>query len=265
MRVLIVDDEAAARRRLSIMLDDLDVEVVGQAANGVEALELVSERRPDVLLLDISMPEVDGFDVARHLSDPKPLIVFQTAHDEHALEAFEHEAVDYLVKPVSVRKLERSLSRVRERLDRQLLVLGLRLRDAAPEDPRREISPAVLRQLRSAVAPSLAATSPRLLVRERGGHRLVQYCDVVVFVAMEGLVYARTETSEHLTDYTLRELEDRTAGAFVRINRSELVNAERIERIESNGDGSATIALADGNEMRVARRRAAGVRRFLQG
>ena len=94
MRVLIVDDEAAARRRLLIMLDELDVEVVGEAANGVEALEMVAERQPDVLLLDIAMPEVDGFDVAQHLVDPKPLIVFQTAYDEFALRAFEHEAVD---------------------------------------------------------------------------------------------------------------------------------------------------------------------------
>ncbi len=249
MRVLIVDDEAAARRRLSIMLDELDIEVVGEAENGVEALEMVAERRPDVLMLDISMPEVDGFDVARHLPDPKPLIVFQTAHDEHALEAFEHEAVDYLVKPVNLGKLERAMSRVRERLG---------------GGDSSEISTAVLRQLRSAVAPSLAATSPRILLRERGGHRLVPYRDIVMFAADEGLVYARTATAEYLTDYTLKELEERTAGSFVRLNRSEMVNIESIGRIESNGDGSATIALTDGSTLRVARRRAAEVRSAIQ-
>jgi two-component system LytT family response regulator len=249
MRVLIVDDEAAARRRLSIMLGELDVEVVGEAENGVEALRMVEERHPDLLLLDISMPEVDGFDVARHLEDPKPLIVFQTAYDEHALEAFEHEAVDYLVKPVNLGKLERALQRARERLG-----------DQAPE-----LSTALLRQLRSVVAPSLAATSPRILVRERGGHHLVPYRDIVMFAADEGLVYALTDGGEHLTDYTLKELEDRTQGSFVRINRSQLVNLERIARIESNGDGSATITLGDGTDLRVARRRAADVRRTLQG
>ena len=249
MRVLIVDDESAARRRLSIMLDELDIEVVGEAANGVEALEMVAERRPDVLMLDISMPEVDGFDVARHLPDPKPLIVFQTAHDEHALEAFEHEAVDYLVKPVNLGKLERAVARVRERLD---------------GGDRGEISTAVLRQLRSAVAPSLAASSPRILLRERGGHRLVPYHDIIVFSADEGLVYARTHDAEFLTDYTLKELEERTAGSFVRINRSAMVNLEYIDRIDSNGDGSATITLTDGGDLRVARRRAAQVRRDLQ-
>jgi DNA-binding LytR/AlgR family response regulator len=250
VRVLIVDDESAARRRLSIMLDELDVEVVGEAKDGVEALQMVEERRPDVLMLDISMPEVDGFDVARHLHDPKPLIVFQTAHDEHALEAFEHQAVDYLVKPVSRAKLERALGRVRERLGAgQQAVLSTEL----------------LQQLRAMVAPSLAATSPRVLVRERGGHQLVSYRDIVLFAADEGLVYAHTDAGEYLTDYTLKELEERTGGSFVRINRSELVNLERIARIESNGDGSATITLGDGRDLRVARRRAADVRRALQG
>lgn len=250
MRVLIVDDEAAARRRLSIMLDDLDVEVVGEAENGVEALEMVAQRAPDVLLLDIAMPEVDGFDVARHLPDPKPLIVFQTAYDEHALEAFEHQAVDYLVKPVNLRKLERALARARERL-------GV--------DRDRGLSSDLLQQLRAVVAPSMVTTSPRVLVRERGGHHLLPYTDIVVFGAEDGLVFARTPDNEHLTDYTLKELEERTAGSFVRINRSELVNLERIARIESNGDGSATITLDDGCDLRVARRRAAEVRKILQG
>ncbi len=248
MRVLIVDDEAAARRRLSIMLDDMDVEVVGEAENGVEALEMAGQRRPDLLLLDISMPEVDGFDVARHLEAPKPLIVFQTAYNEYALEAFEHEAVDYIVKPVKREKLERALDRARERL--------------AGDTP--ELSSEVLRQLRSVVAPSLANTSPRILVRERGGHRLVPYGDIIVFTASEGVVYAQTAAAEYLTDYTVKELEERTAGSFVRLNRSEMVNIESIGRIESNGDGSATITLADGQELRVARRRAAEVRATLQ-
>src|SRR5215212_7426519 len=99
MRILIVDDEPAARRRLAVMLDELDVEVVGEAAGGLEALEMARARRPDVVLLDIAMPEVDGLDVARHLDEPRPLVIFQTAFDAYALKAFELEAVDYLLKP----------------------------------------------------------------------------------------------------------------------------------------------------------------------
>ena len=108
MRVLIVDDEPAARRRLALMLEELDEEVVGQAANGMEALQMAAERRPELLLLDVEMPEVDGFDVLRHIGEPRPLVVFQTAYDEYALRAFEHAALDYLVKPVTRAGLERA-------------------------------------------------------------------------------------------------------------------------------------------------------------
>src|SRR5690606_5110901 len=112
------------------MLEELDVEVAGEAANGLEALELARERTPDVLLLDIAMPEVDGLDVARHLGGPPPFIVFQTAYDEYALQAFEHAAVDYLVKPVSLVKLERALVRVRDRLTRNEAALPAEVLDA---------------------------------------------------------------------------------------------------------------------------------------
>ena len=150
MRVLVVDDEGAARRRLSIMLAELDVELVGEAANGLDALKLVRERKPDLLLLDITMPEVDGFDVAQHLPEPKPLIVFQTAFDEYALEAFDHEAIDYLVKPVTLPKLQRAIERARERWDNAR---------------SQKISNDVLHQLRSSFKPA-AGVPARVLDRK---------------------------------------------------------------------------------------------------
>ena len=128
MRILIVDDEAVARERLKLMLEELDVEVVGEAANGLQAIEMSSSRSPDLLLLDISMPEIDGFDVAQRLPDPRPLIVFQTAYDEFALQAFEHEAIDYLVKPVTLDLLERAIEGLAVRL------LGFRERAVDVED-----------------------------------------------------------------------------------------------------------------------------------
>ncbi len=248
MRVLVVDDETAARRRLSIMLSELDVELVGEAANGLQALQLVRERKPDVILLDITMPEIDGFDVAQHLAEPKPLIVFQTAFDEYALEAFEHEAIDYLVKPVTLTKLQRAMERARERW----------------ESARgQELSRDVLRQLRSSLKPAGGAPS-RVLVRERGGHLLVSFDEIPLFRAEQGTVHALTNSGEYLTDYTLADLEQRLGVAFTRPNRSELVNVEWIERIASNGDGSATLTLKDGTSIHVTRRRAADVRRHLE-
>ncbi|HJU64235.1 MAG TPA: LytTR family DNA-binding domain-containing protein [Gemmatimonadaceae bacterium] len=250
MRVLIVDDEPAARRRLSLMLGELDVEVAGEAENGLHALELVRERRPDVLLLDISMPEVDGFDVARHLDEPKPLIVFQTAHDEFALRAFDHDALDYVVKPITMPKLTRALERARTRLATR--------RSATLDD-------SVLGQLRAAVGGGGQPRKTRVLVRDGAGHRLVPMAEILRFVADEGLVYAHTAAGTYLTDYTLRELEERTGDSFVRTNRADLVNVDAVVKIASNGDGSGTLTLGNGTKVRVSRRRAAEVKGVLGG
>ena len=246
MRTLIVDDEPAARRRLATMLAELDVEVVGEAADGVEALRLAAERRPDLLLLDIAMPEVDGFDVVRHLERPRPLIVFQTAFDDHALEAFDHEALDYVVKPVTLERLSRAVERARERL-------------AATD--RREPTEHALRRVAARLP---VPTKPRLLVRSGRGHRLLPVAEIRRFSADDGLTYAHSGDGRHVTDYTLAELEARTAGYFVRVSRSALVHVEHVDRIVSNGDGSATLTLSDGTPVRASRRRAADVRRTLE-
>ena len=250
MRVLIVDDEPAARRRLAIMLDELDVEVVGEAANGVEALTLAAERRPDVVLLDIAMPEVDGFDVVRHLDPPRPLIVFQTAYDEYALKAFEHEALDYVVKPVTLQRLDQALDRARRRLEGTM-------RPAFSQD--------LIERLQATVTRGAPARRPRLLVRDGAGHRLLPLGEIVRFTAAEGTVVARTAEGDFPTDYTLADLEQRTAGAFIRPNRSELLNVDRIVRIEGAGDGSAELTLASGERVHVSRRRATEVRKVLAG
>lgn len=250
MRILIVDDEPAARSRLGMMLEELDIEVAGEAANGLEALELCRERRPDVLLLDIEMPEVDGFDVARHLPVPAPLLIFQTAWDEYALQAFDHAAIDYLVKPVSLERLRRALDRARERVE-------------ADRRPPAGITPELLAGLRSAVSRS-APRQPRVLVRDRGGHRLLPFDDVLRFTTEDGVVWAVVSKARFLTDYTLTELEDRTAGRFLRVSRGDLVNEGAVTRILPAGDGTGELELSDGTRVRVSRRRFADVRDALQ-
>ena len=250
MRVLIVDDEPAARRRLALMLEELDEEVVGEAANGVEALQMVAERRPELLLLDVEMPEVDGFDVLRHVGEPRPLVVFQTAYDEYALRAFEHAALDYLVKPVTRAGLERALARARERL-------------AAPALP--SLDEQVVQALRSAAGMG-GAQRRRLLVREGRGHRLVALDEIVRFSAEEGLSHAHlTAGTRHLTDYTLAELESRAGAGFVRVSRADLVRVDAVARVTRNGDGSATLGLSDGSAVHVSRRRAPEVWALLEG
>jgi DNA-binding LytR/AlgR family response regulator len=248
MRVLVVDDEPNARKRLGIMLEELDIEVVGEAGNGVDALDLVRERQPDVLLLDIAMPEVDGFDVARHLSDPRPLVIFQTAYHEFALRAFEHEALDYVVKPVTLDRLRQALDRAQRRL---------------ATDRKVELSSELISRLTSAIGES--ARTARVLVNDGSGHRLLPYREINRFAADEGVVFAHTDRQRYSCDYTLNELEERTSGSFLRASRSELVNIDRVQRIEAAGDGLAVLTLADGARVGVSRRRVADVRRVLEG
>jgi len=247
MRVLIVDDEPAARERLRLMLEELDVEVAGEAANGVEALESVDRLRPDVLLLDIAMPEVDGFDVVRYLGEPRPLVIFQTAHDEFALEAFEHEALDYVVKPVTLVRLSRALDRARDRIS-----------------SRAVLDRAAIDRIQALIAKPTAATRPRILVREGRGHRLIALRDIDRFSAAGGLAYAHAGTAKYLSDYTLAEIEDRTGSLFVRASRGDLVNVERVAAISGLRDGSAMLVLKDGSKVRVSRRRTQNVRAALE-
>lgn len=248
MRVLIVDDEAAARRRLQLMLEELDVEVAGQAENGVRALELAADLRPDLLLLDIVMPEVDGFDVVRHLPEPRPLIVFQTAHDDYALKAFDHDAIDYVVKPVSLVRLERALERARGRM----------------ATPRPHIPQELIDRIRASVLREPMPVRRRILAREGASHRLLALDQIHAFEARSGAVYATTADRDWLTDFTLAELEERAGPAFLRPSRSVLLNIERVRGISSNRDGSAVLTLLDGQTVRVSRRRAADVRAALE-
>jgi DNA-binding LytR/AlgR family response regulator len=244
MRVLIVDDETTARARLRRLLDDLEIECVGEAGNGVEALERTAELKPDVLLLDIAMPEVSGLDVARHLAGG-PLIIFQTAHDEYAVSAFEQEAIDYLLKPVTRERLSQALERAARRIA------------AGAHGPAREAIGRLDRHTKSAPAR-------RLLVRSGAGHRLVPVREISQFTAEDGLARAATEATSYLTDYTLAELEARLDGVFTRVSRSDLVNIDWIDRIAGEGDGSATITLRGGRAVHVSRRRAADVRRTIE-
>ena len=252
MRVLIVDDEEAARERLRRLVAEFGDEIAGEASDGVEALNAIGRLRPDVVLLDIRMPEVSGLDVARRLSEPRPLLIFQTAFGEYALEAFDREALDYVLKPVTRERLAQALARARARLGERAVHVRVTADMAA--------------RLEQALAdqPARALGRPRrLLVRHQAGHRLVPVTDIVRFVARDGLVWAVTRDGESIVDDTLDELATRLTGLVVRTSRADLVAIDRVDRITSNGDGSATLTLRDGTQFHVTRRRASDVKQAL--
>src|SRR5215467_10045870 len=213
VRVVIADDERPARSFLASVLRKFDdVEVVGEASNGMEAVSLIESKRPDLALIDLRMPELDGLGVVRLLrKDRAPLIAFVTAHDEHAIHAFEVNAVDYILKPVESARLRQTIDRVKERLERE---------DRGLEQ---------IERIRIAAAEYEAEGSrplERIPVRLRDEIILVPVNHLVSVVAEGELLHLRTTENEtHTISYRLRDLAARLdAAQFVRLGRGTLVN-----------------------------------------
>ncbi len=210
LRVFIVDDEAPARARMKALLADIAADLpnrlVGEAANGIEALERLATTPVDVALVDIRMPQMDGIELARHLAGAEnaPAVVFTTAYDQYAVQAFELNAIDYLVKPVRAQRLAAALEKARR---------------AAP--PARE-----------ALARLAAEPRRHLSVAERGRILLVSVADILYLKAELKYVTARTREREHLLDESLTHLEQEFALRFVRVHRNCLVAREAIAGFE---------------------------------
>jgi len=233
LRVVIVDDEEPARLALRYDLTAIgDIEVVGECANGFEAVRAVPELKPDVVLLDIQMPKLDGFEVLELIGTAVP-VIFVTAYDEYALKAFEVHAVDYLLKPVSAERLAAALERAR---DRQA-VAG-------------RVSPAVLR----ASARRPGAPLERVVVRD-GANVHVIAVDKIDFVeAQDDYVAFRTGGRTLLKEQTLGDLETQLdPRRFVRIHRSYLLNIDRLSKVELYAKDSRIALLADGTKLPVSR------------
>ncbi|HZP87118.1 MAG TPA: LytTR family DNA-binding domain-containing protein [Burkholderiales bacterium] len=216
LRVVVADDEAPARNRIRDVLQDcahsVPIEVVGEASDGRALLELLDSIACDVVLLDIRMPEMDGIEAAQHMQKlaRRPAIVFTTAYDAYAVQAFELHAVDYLVKPIRLHRLEEALSRVQS--------------IAAP-------SPDMLAQLHPGPRKHLS-------VQERGKLILVPVDQILFLRAEQKYVTLRTAQREHILEESLTRLEEEFAQCFVRIHRSCLVGREHVERFERGDEGA---------------------------
>ena len=233
IKVLIADDEAPSRARLrQMLLSHADVLVAGEAETGVETMELAQQLKPDLILLDIQMPGCTGLDIAASLPDPRPLIVFCTAYDEHAVEAFELAALDYLLKPISRVRLAQALDRARTAgPDRDGAVLDR----AARHDPSR---------------------TARFLVRNRTSYLVVHESQVLYFAADGGATRLVTESVSYSMDPTLNQIEQRLAPSrFFRISRAALISLNAVVKVDPLPGGSGEVLLKGGQRLEVTRRR----------
>ena len=244
MRVLIVDDEPLARARLRGQLVDLGVaEPVDEAGTGLEALALARQHPPDIVLLDIRMPGMDGLEAARHLSrlTPPPAIIFTTAFDEHALAAFETHAIDYLLKPVRSERLKSALDRAR-------LLTSAQLREA-------EVG------LRARTATQRTHFSAPI----GGDLRIVPVRDVRFLQADRGYVTVRHLHGELLVDDSLRTLEQEFSGTFLRIHRNTLVAVAHVAALTRDALGNGKLSFHDiADQLPISRRLLPEARRRLR-
>ena len=234
-RVLVVDDEPPARERLrSLLLELGDVEVVGEAGNGEEALALAFELSPDIVLLDVRMPGIDGIEAGRQLAEltEPPAVIFTTAFDQYALEAFDAKATAYLLKPIRREKLAAAIAQA-ARLTRPQLA-------------------------QAQASARFVEKRSHIAVRHRDSTRLIPISDILCFIADQKYTTLRHSQGEALIEESLRSLEEEQGNAFVRIHRSALVSASHLEAIERDADGQYFVRLRGMAERLAVSRRMAG-------
>jgi two-component system, LytTR family, response regulator len=264
LRTLIVDDEPLARARLRELLDaESDVAVVGECGNGDDAVDAITRDQPDLVLLDIQMPELDGFGVVRAVGiERMPAVVFVTAHDEHALAAFEIHAVDYVLKPVDPDRLSEALRRAKRRIAAAAGGAGSR------DDDRdlRERLAALVAEVSAAVAPAgVSPSTGRLAIKGEGRVVFVRIADVDWVEAMDNYVRLHVGRDIHMMRETLSNLETRLSGTtFLRIHRSAIVNIERIREVQPWFAGDYVVILTDGTKLTTGRRYRAAVQALLE-
>jgi two-component system LytT family response regulator len=235
---MVIDDEPVARTRvLSLLRDEADIEVVGECGDGAEAVARIESMSPDLLFLDVQMPELDGFELLRALEPAQmPAVVFVTAYDEYALRAFEVHALDYLLKPFSAERFRSALSHARASLaQRRANVLGRHLLDLLP----------------GARPP---AVRERLLVKSSGRIHFVRTEEIEWCEAAGNYVRLHVGAEAHLMRETMGHLESNLdPQRFVRIHRGSIVNVDRIQELQSSLNGEYTVVLRSGTRLTLSR------------
>jgi two-component system LytT family response regulator len=256
MRALVVDDEALARDAIRRLLDrDPEIEQVSECGGGAEAAGRIRESAPDILFLDVQMPEVDGFEVLRRCHPAEvPAVVFVTAHDAYAIRAFEAEALDYLLKPFDDRRFHQVVERAKTRV-RQHRVSRLARRMIEALDPS---------ALAVAAEPAPSSYAERIGIRREGALYFVLVDEVDWIEAADYCVRIHTGGRVHLLREPLRDLESRLdPRRFFRLHRSAIVNLTRIKELQPHFHGDGVVVMHDGTRLRVSRGRRERLHRLL--
>ena len=248
IRTLIADDEPLARRQLRSLLErDPQIALIGEAGSGAEARRAIRELNPDLLLLDVRMPQGDGFSVLQDLDRP-PYVIFATAHAEHALHAFDVAAVDYLLKPFDDERFERSVQRAKNVIRTRRLML------LAQEIVAREV----------AAPAKVVDDAQRITVHDGKRVSWVNTADIEWIEAADYYAQVHAHGHVHLVREPLQKLEQRLGRTFMRVHRSALVNIARVQRLDRLEGGELVIVLQCGVRLPVSRARRASVMRELR-
>lgn len=241
IRALVVDDEPAARRGLTRHLSSTaDVTVVGECSNGREAVAAIAELAPDLVFLDIEMPELGGLEVVEAIGiAAAPAIVFVTAYDEHAVRAFDVHAIDYVLKPVERERLDLAIDRARQRLASRRYEQQARIASA----------------FRDLGRSGVMAYARRIAVKSAGLITLVDVREVIHLSAAGNFVEVHTPAKTYLHRETISSIEARLDPArFIRVSRSSIVSVDRIQQVRPTLNGDAVLVLRDGTEISASRR-----------
>lgn len=251
LRALISDDESSARSRLrKLLVAHPEVEIMGEARDGLQTVEMVEELHPDLLFLDVQMPGLSGFEVLQNLAgkSPLPLVIFTTAYDQYALDAFEANAVSYLLKPVNRGRLAQAVER------------AMKIHKSGEKSAEEE------RRIQRAVSAALPSLN-KIIARRRDRFVLLGLDEIFFFRIEDGLVKVRTDAETYWTDYRLNDLEERLPDPpYFRAHRSYIVNMSKVKEIAPLAGGGYLLIMNDreASEIRVSERQSKRLHQMLQ-
>lgn len=246
IRAIVVDDEPLTRERVRTLIEKADgIEVIGEGRNGLEALDLITQLEPDLVFIDVEMPELDGFGVIRELDpDNLPVVIFITAYEQYARQAFDVGAIDYLYKPITPSRFAAAVGRARERLDRR--------------------SSADLHTLALAASQAKRGYRKRFVVRRGTEHFFIPVDHVEWIDAADNYLRLHVGGRTHLTRGTMKQIEEELdPDHFIRIHRSAIVAVDRIKAIRSHESGGHIVELSDGVQLKTSRQFAPRVSELL--